>query len=105
MSVKSNWKFFANDIWKNGYFPFFRLPSVRICDERTGELEKYENTWAYFDSENKQMVILKEHDCIAVRLHEYGHWINLCVYFLLEVAWEFIWWGCSVRELFRKEAK
>jgi len=105
MGIKSNFKFFKDTIWQQGYLPYFKVPSVLVVDERIDELEKHENTWAYFDSDNKRMVILKKHDCLALRLHEYGHWINVCIYFLLETLWEFIWWGCSARELFRKEAK
>ncbi|MEN6421717.1 MAG: hypothetical protein ABFD76_07180 [Smithella sp.] len=57
----------------------------------------------YYDAEKHRIVLIKKYNNIAVRLHEYGHWLNALIYIIMEVAWEFIWWGCSVRSIFIKK--
>lgn len=49
-----------------------------------------------------EILILKGNNNIGIRMHEYGHWFNACVYSLLDIFWEFIWWGLSIRNIFVK---
>lgn len=99
---RSNWKFFR--FLLGSYKKFFYPPKVTILDCRNEYLEKYPETWAYYDPEVRVMYILKEHDHIVVRIHEYGHWINACIYFILEIIWEFFWWGLGARNLVKRKS-
>lgn len=96
----SNWKFFVSLL--KMYQKYFVPPKVMILEERNEYLEKYPDAWGYYEPEERVMRILKEFDCIPVRIHEYGHWINACVYFVLEIIWEFFWWGLGLRSIFKK---
>lgn len=87
-----------------GYKPYFHRPKVQILEERNYYLKRIEDSWAYYDADERTIYVLKEHDNPIVRLHESGHWINACIYFSLEILWEFIWWGLGVRSLFRNKA-
>lgn len=100
----SDWKFFIS--LAKGYASYFRMPKVFIIETREDDnfLKAHKQAWAYYDPDTVRMFVLKDHNCLAVRLHEYGHWMNECIYFFLEVVWEFIWWGCGIRRLFAKEA-
>lgn len=101
MAEKSNWRFFCELFW--GYEKYFHPPKIKVLEKRNEYLERYPTAWAYYEPDQRTMFILEEHDCLAVRLHEYGHWINACLYFVLEVVWEFFWWGCGLREAFRNK--
>jgi hypothetical protein len=72
-------------------------------DERDEYISRYPEAWAYYDPDTVTVYILKEHDVIIVRLHEYGHWLNACLYFILEIIWEFIWWGTGFRSLIKRK--
>jgi len=93
----SNFQFFLGLL--DGYKKYFKRPKVKVIDERDDLLARNQEAWAYYEPDSRTMFILREYDNRAVRAHEYGHWINACVYFLLEIAWEFIWWGCGFRSL------
>lgn len=99
--AKSNWSFFCSLL--ESYKPYFRRPKVKVLETRNEYLERYPTTWAYYDPDKRTMVILQEHDCLAVRAHEYGHWVNACIYFALEIIWEFFWWGCGLRSMFKNK--
>ena len=85
-----------------GYKPYFRRPKIVILEGRNDYLEKYPDAWAYFDGSERTTYILREYNNFAVRMHEYGHWINMCIYFLMEIAWEFLWWGTGLRKIFKR---
>lgn len=98
----SNWRFFVG--LAKGYAPYFRRPKFRLVEKREDDnfLKSHKEAWAYYNQDEVEVVILKEKDCPALRLHECGHWLNVCVYFALEVIWEFFWWGLGIRSLFDK---
>lgn len=92
-----NWKFFKALLL--GYTKYFNPPTVKILPERNDYLKSYPDAWAYYEPNERTMYILQEHDSIAVRAHEYGHWLNACIYFILEIIWEFFWWGLGLRSV------
>ena len=38
----------------------------------------------------------------AVIIHEYGHWLFVQTYYILDELWEVLWWYFKVRNLFVK---
>lgn len=96
----TNWQFFTSIV--KAYKPCFRKPKIVILEKRNEYLEKYPDAWAYYDGTNRIAYILKEQNSLAVRLHERGHWVNACIYFMLEIALGFLWWGLGVRSIFKK---
>lgn len=97
----SNFEFFKSLL--RGYRKYFRKPVIRVLERRNEMLERHPDAWAYYEPDERTMYILREHDNIAVRLHEYGHWINACIYFILEIAWEFPWWCLGFRALVKNK--
>lgn len=97
--MTTNWKFFISLV--DGYKKYFHPPIVAVLPERDDYLMKYPEAWAYYEPDKREMRILQEHNCTAVRLHEYGHWLNACIYFVLEIVWEFFWWGIGIRSIFK----
>lgn len=99
----TNWQHFKNflEAWKL----YFRLPKCKIVRaEDVDELKNNPHTVALYESKDNTINILFEHrKNRAIYLHECGHWINVVIYAVLEISWEFIWWGCSVRSLFIKK--
>ncbi len=97
----TNFKFFLSLI--EGYKPYFHRPKIETLDERNDYLNRYPDAWAYYEAGERTVYILKEHDNCVVRFHEYGHWINACIYFMLEITWEFFWWGIGMRSMFKNK--
>ena len=97
----TNFRFFIGLV--EGYKPYFKPPKIKVLDERNDYLSRYPDAWAYYENADRTVYILKEYDNKIVRLHEYGHWLNTCIYFTLEILWEFIWWGLSFRSLFKNK--
>ena len=93
----TNFKFFVGLL--DGYKKYFKRPKVKVIDDRDDLLSRNPEAWAYYEPDKRTMIILREYDNAAVRVHEYGHWINACIYFVLEIVWEFLWWGCGFRSL------
>jgi hypothetical protein len=97
----SNWKFFMGLVEE--YKPYFKRPKIKILEERNDYLSRYPDAWAYYENNNRTAYILKEYDNLIVRIHELGHWANTCIYFSLEIFWEFIWWGLGFRSLVKNK--
>lgn len=101
----TNWEFFKEN---NRYvLKYLKKPTIYLVDDRedNAALKRYKEAIGYYECEDNSIFVLKKFDCLAIRLHEYGHWVIVVVYFLLEVFWEFLWWGCSIRELFIKKVR
>jgi hypothetical protein len=99
----TNFKFFCKHSLKWLYIPW--LPKIVIIEKREDEnyLKAYSDAWAYYDSQENRIVIIREYDHPIVRLHEYGHWLNARLYMFLDALWEFPWWGLGLRELIRRK--
>jgi len=101
----TNWAHFKNFciLWK----PWFKFPKLRIV--RTDDMVEFKNnshTVALYKPEDNSINILFEHrKNKAVFIHECGHWVNLIIYAMLEIIWEFIWRGCSLRNIFLRKEK
>lgn len=100
----TNFQFFKTQILPV-YRRAFNAPVIVLLEERNHHLMRFPDAWAYYDPDTNEMIIRKECDSTAIRLHEGGHWINYCVYATLELVWEFFWWGCSIRNFAKKEAR
>lgn len=101
----SNWKFFVKLL--RGYKPYFKVPMVSLIDDRENDttLKSNPEAWGYYNPEEVKIVLMRDRNNLPMRIHEYGHWLNCCVYFILEIIWEFFWWGLGIRGLFdAKEA-
>lgn len=98
---RANWKFFVSLI--DGYKKYFRKPNIEVLPERDDYLSRYPDAWAYYEPDKRTMFIIEEFDNKAVRFHEYGHWLNACTYFVLEIVWEFFWWGLGFRSLVKNK--
>jgi hypothetical protein len=103
----TNWEFFK---YNNKYIKnWLKLPRVTVINEsermNDEHLSKCPEAIGIYYSEYNKIVIIEGNNNFAVRFHEYGHWINAVIFCLLEVFWEFLWWGLSIRNLFvKKEA-
>lgn len=98
----TNWQHFRKfyEAWK----PWFKFPKRNIVKaEDIEELKNNPHAVALYRVEDNSINILLEHrNNRIIFLHECGHWINVVIYAVLEISWEFIWWGCSIRNLFIK---
>ncbi|MGD0022624.1 MAG: hypothetical protein ABSC54_10020 [Smithellaceae bacterium] len=79
-------------------------PKIILVDKREDSdfLERHPETAGYYDYHSDHIIILKEFDCLPLRLHEYGHWFNRLIFSILETFWEFPWWGLGLRSVFIK---
>lgn len=98
----TNFQFFKKYSLKWLYIPWF--PAVEVIEERerSDYLMRYSDAWAYYDSEQNRIYVIKKHDCLMLRIHEYGHWFNARLYMFLDALWEFPWWGLGLRSLIDK---
>ena len=97
----TNFKFFCTHSLKWLYIPW--LPKIEVIgSEDDNYLKAHKEAWAYYDSQENRIVVIRDHDCVAVRVHEYGHWFNARLYMFLDALWELPWWGLGVRSLFRR---
>jgi hypothetical protein len=98
----TNWQHFKKfyEAWK----PWLNFPRLKIVRaEDIEDLRNNPHTVALYEPKDNTINILFEHrKNKAIFLHECGHWINLVIYASLEILWEFIWWGCSLRNIFVK---
>lgn len=98
----TNWEHFKRfyKAWK----PWFKFPKCRLVKaDDFNELKDNPHAVAFYKVEDNSINILSQHKKNrAVFLHECGHWINIVIYGSLEIIWEFIWWGCSIRSIFVK---
>ena len=98
--MKSNWQRFKESInqRKNVYsFPIV----VEVKDRTTNNMLYYNQEVAgYYDFTTNTIFVDAKYNCIALRFHERGHWINRLIFYSLEIFWEFIWWGLGLRKLF-----
>lgn len=97
----TNWQFFVKLV--RGYKSYFRFPSTLILEERDKMLKDNIEAVAYYFPDENKIYILRDYNNHIVLFHEYGHWINACIYFLLEIVWEFLWWGISLRSIVKRE--
>ena len=97
----TNWEFFSSLV--DGYKKYFKRPEVKVLPERDEYLERYPDAWAYYEPDQRTMFIREPYDNWVVRAHEYGHWIKACIYFSLEIIWEFFWWGLGLRSLVKNK--
>lgn len=95
------WKHSAKWLW----VPW--LPKIKLLDKPDRHLESYPDAWGYYDAVGNNILILRDRDNLAVRVHEYGHWLNARLYLFLDALWELPWWGLGLRSLLgvRKENK
>lgn len=79
-----------------------RFPKIKIVRaEDVDDLKNNPHTAGLYDSKDNTIYILFEHrKNKAILFHEYGHWVNVAIYAVLEILWEFIWWGCGLRSVF-----
>jgi len=82
-----------------------KKPELIIIENREDDwyLKNHPKAWAYYNYSANRIVIWKEQDCWALRVHEYGHWLIAVLYDALNDLWEVPWWRLKIRELFRKE--
>lgn len=98
----TNWEFFKKE---NKYaLRILRNPQIIIVNQRKDDsfLFDAKEAVAYYSCDDNTIHILKQYNCVALRFHEYGHWVIEIIYTLLTVFWEFLWWGCSIRKFFLK---
>ncbi len=54
----------------------------------------------FLPKDNKICILSKHKDNLAIKIHEYGHWFFVALYFFLDELWEVIWWHFGIRKLF-----
>lgn len=85
------------------------LPSVKVLSQDeandNSEFNRYPHAVGYYDNNSNTIFVRKEHDCIALRIHEHGHWFNERVFKFMEAVWEFPWWGLGLRKLFIRRSR
>ncbi len=101
MNLKSSFAHFKEHNLKWLYIPW--LPEIDLLDERDYYLKRYPEAWGYYDSNSNKIFIIKEHDCLALRCHEYGHWVNARLFMFFDALWELPWWGLGLRWLFERK--
>ena len=102
----TNWEHFKNDA--KYYLAYFHKPTLHIItDDNDYYLRNYMSSEAValYRKVGNVIVIRNQYNNLFVRLHEYGHWINHLIFCTLELIWEFVWWGLSIRNLFIKRVK
>jgi hypothetical protein len=101
----TNWQHFKSDA--KYYLGYLRKPDLHVIKEGD-ESDYYARNYlskeavACYRAAQHTVIIREKQNIFPIRLHEYGHWINKLIYCMLEMIWEFIWWGLSVRNLFIK---
>lgn len=101
----TNWEFFKRDFKRRK--ARIKFPTILLVNNREDDYDFKNNPTAvgYYNANRNNITLLREHDCLPLRLHEYGHWFNYAVFQYIEIIWEFIWWGLSIRNLFVKGAE
>jgi hypothetical protein len=89
------------------YLYILHLPNIEILNNRDDDelnlLKAHREAVAYYSADENKIKILKEFDCLAIRIHEYGHWANERLRLFLDAVWEFPWWGLGIRSFFVKK--
>lgn len=99
--VMTSFEFFKRNNLKWLYILW--LPRIVIIDERDDYLSRYPEAWGYYDGNTNQIIIVKTFDCTAVRIHEFGHWLNARIYLFIDTLWEIPWWGLGIRNMFNRK--
>ena len=88
-------------LWKRIFHP--QRPEIMYVDKLPEKLDPPENAVAmYYPIENRIYILSKHKRNVAIKIHEYGHWFFVALYYCLDELWEVLWWWTGLRKLFVK---
>lgn len=87
--------------WKRIFNP--KRPEVVYVVRLPAKLDPPDNAVAAFYGIENRIYILSEHrHNVALKIHEYGHWFLVALYYFPDEWWEVLWWWTGLGKLFVK---